>query len=263
MNFPTSIDSFTDPTSEEYLGLAGGVGLAALLANQHAALEAIEAKVGADSSAVSSSHDYKLSGVTGTDKAVSKTGIETLTNKTLTSPVINSPTGDVATKTGIETLTNKTITAPILTTPVLGTPDSGILTNCTDLPVAGRTTNHIDSKTSTTTGAQTGSYKVTALTITQTLLNRPIRLTANIDMSQTIDSTNWVPLIYIKEGAAVITAINGGMGNGTSGNTNSVTTSFSIVITPTAASHTYDVYVGLQSGGNFVSSGGYFEISYV
>ena len=31
-----------------------------------------------------------MSGVTGTDKAVSKTGTETLTNKTLTTPVIAS-----------------------------------------------------------------------------------------------------------------------------------------------------------------------------
>ena len=36
-------------------------------------------------------------------------GTEILTNKTLTSPVINTPTGDVATKDGTQTLTNKTI----------------------------------------------------------------------------------------------------------------------------------------------------------
>ena len=40
---------------------------------------------------------------------VSIAGTETLTNKTLTSPVINTPTGDVATKDGTQTLTNKTI----------------------------------------------------------------------------------------------------------------------------------------------------------
>jgi len=74
------------------------------------AVGALQTKVGIDGSAVTSSHDYKLSGVTGTDKAVSKTGTETITNKTLTSPVINTPTGDVATKTGTETLTNKRIT---------------------------------------------------------------------------------------------------------------------------------------------------------
>lgn len=52
-------------------------------------VEALQAKVGADSSAIATSHDYKLGNVTGTDKAVSLTGTETLTNKTLTSPKIN------------------------------------------------------------------------------------------------------------------------------------------------------------------------------
>jgi len=42
------------------------------------------------------------------------TGEEALTNKTLTSPVINTPTGDVVTKTGTQTLTNKTLTSPKL-----------------------------------------------------------------------------------------------------------------------------------------------------
>jgi trimeric autotransporter adhesin len=36
-----------------------------------------------------------------------------------------------------QTLTNKTLTSPTLTTPALGTPASGVLTNCTGLPVAG------------------------------------------------------------------------------------------------------------------------------
>jgi hypothetical protein len=45
---------------------------------------------------------------------------ETLTNKTLTSPVINTPTGDVATITGAQTLTNKTLTAPLITSTTSG-----------------------------------------------------------------------------------------------------------------------------------------------
>jgi len=51
------------------------------------AVGALQTKVGIDGSAVTSSHDYKLSGVTGTDKAVSKTGTETLTNKRITKRV--------------------------------------------------------------------------------------------------------------------------------------------------------------------------------
>lgn len=54
-------------------------------------IEALQAKVGANSSAVTTSHDYKLSGVTGSDKAVSKAGTETLTAKTLTSPTLTTP----------------------------------------------------------------------------------------------------------------------------------------------------------------------------
>lgn len=95
--FPTTLNNYT--------------GSETLLAAEHAQEHnALEAKVGADGSAVTTSHDYKLSGVTGTDKAVSKTGTETLTNKTLT--------------------------APVLTAPVLGTPASGTLTNATGLPIA-------------------------------------------------------------------------------------------------------------------------------
>jgi hypothetical protein len=67
-------------------------------ADANDAIEALEAKVGINSSAVTTSHDYKLGEVTGTDKAVGKTATQTLTNKTLTSPIINlssNATGDI------------------------------------------------------------------------------------------------------------------------------------------------------------------------
>ena len=70
------------------------------------------------------------------------TGTETLTNKTLTAPVISSisNTGTLTLPTSTDTLvgrattdtlTNKTLTSPTLTTPVLGTPSSGTLSSCT------------------------------------------------------------------------------------------------------------------------------------
>ena len=73
---------------------------------------------------------------------------QTLTNKTLTAPVIStiSNTGTLTLPTSTDTLvgrattdtlTNKTLTSPTLTTPVLGTPASGTLTNCTGLPQTG------------------------------------------------------------------------------------------------------------------------------
>ena len=75
------------------------------------------------------------------------TGAQTLTNKTLTAPVIStisntgtltlpSSTDTLVGRATTDTLTNKTLTAPVMTAPALGTPASGALTNCTGLPIA-------------------------------------------------------------------------------------------------------------------------------
>lgn len=90
-NFPGSLDTSTTVPAES---ASTPLSTNHVTAHQNIqdAIEAIEAKVGADSSAVTASHDYKLGEVTGSDKAVSKTASQTLTNKTLTSPVITSPT---------------------------------------------------------------------------------------------------------------------------------------------------------------------------
>jgi hypothetical protein len=85
-NFPTSIDSLTDPTATSKLNSPSH---SQQHINVNDAIEKIEAKVGVNNSAVTSSHDYKLSGVTGTDKASSVAGEETLLNKTHTLPKIN------------------------------------------------------------------------------------------------------------------------------------------------------------------------------
>lgn len=95
ISYPTSLDNFSNPSAGNPLNSPSH---STQHANENDAIEALEAKVGIDGSAVTTSHDYKLSGVTGSDKAVSKTGTETLTNKTLTSPVINvssDATGDM------------------------------------------------------------------------------------------------------------------------------------------------------------------------
>lgn len=79
-NFPTALDTLTNPTPTDYLNSPSHAGQHA---NANDAIEAIQAKVGIDGSAVTSSHDYKLSEVTGTDKAVGKTATQELSNKTL------------------------------------------------------------------------------------------------------------------------------------------------------------------------------------
>lgn len=101
INFPTSLDTLSNPASGDALNANGGHALQH--ANANDAIEALEAKVGVDSSAVTTSLSYKLEGVTGTDKAVSLTGTEVLTNKTLTSPQINlasNATGDIYYRNG-------------------------------------------------------------------------------------------------------------------------------------------------------------------
>ena len=69
-------------------------------------VEALQDKIGLDSSATTTTHDYKLSGVTGSDVAASLAGTEAFTNKTITNP----------------TVTTGTFATPALTTPTITTP---------------------------------------------------------------------------------------------------------------------------------------------
>jgi len=89
INYPTGLDTLTNPAATDN---TVDVSHAGQHSDANDILEALETKLGIDGSAVTTTHDYKLSGVTGSDKAVSKTGTETLTNKTLTAPTITSPT---------------------------------------------------------------------------------------------------------------------------------------------------------------------------
>ena len=58
-NFPSSLDTFTNPSSTDAMD-----SVSVPHASQHSdlndAVEALQAKVGADSSGVASSHDYKI-----------------------------------------------------------------------------------------------------------------------------------------------------------------------------------------------------------
>jgi len=89
-NFPTNLDTNTElPVESSSTTLA--TNHVTNHTNVRDAVKAIETKVGADSSAVNTTHDFKLSGVSDGDYASSIGGTETLTNKTLTTPTITSP----------------------------------------------------------------------------------------------------------------------------------------------------------------------------
>lgn len=91
INFPTSLDTLTNPTGTNQVAV---IDHAEQHSNVNDIVEALEAKVGINGSAVTTSHDYKLGEVTGSDKAVGKSATQTLTNKTLTTPKI-ADTGSI------------------------------------------------------------------------------------------------------------------------------------------------------------------------
>lgn len=100
INFPTTLDVLSNPSPTDKVNNAvSGLKHSTQHANTNDAIEALEAKVGVNSSAVTTSHDYKLGEVTGSDKAVGKTATQTLTNKTLTGATIDA---DLNTITNID-----------------------------------------------------------------------------------------------------------------------------------------------------------------
>lgn len=60
ITFPTTLDTLTNSVPTQTLAAAGGVGVSDMLSNLNDAVEAIEAKVGINSSAVTTSIDYLL-----------------------------------------------------------------------------------------------------------------------------------------------------------------------------------------------------------
>ena len=86
-NFPASLDSLTNPTSSDSLNSPSH---SAQHANVNDAVEALQAKVGVDSSAVTTSHDYKIAQLESHGEWVDFSGSLALTNWTLGNGTINA-----------------------------------------------------------------------------------------------------------------------------------------------------------------------------
>lgn len=177
-NFPTNLDSYTNPLSTDLLTSPAHH---TQHANANDAIVALETKVGKDGSATTTTHDYKLSGVTGTDKAASKTGAETLTNKTLTAPNINmgsDATGDMYYRNGSGVLTRLAIgsTGQILNTDASGIPAwiaNPSAADASTVPVKGVVVLGTQAKVDSADDTNTTSAKnvVTPSTLRARLLN--------------------------------------------------------------------------------------------
>ena len=139
------VDQFTvaidpDTINEEIVFVTNVSSDTLTIVRNRAGTSAIEHSGGATVKHVLTSDDLNYY-TTGVDSAVTLTGTQTLTNKTLTAPVIatiaNTGTVTLPTSTDTlvgrattDTLTNKTLTSPTLTTPTLTSPTiNGAFTN--------------------------------------------------------------------------------------------------------------------------------------
>lgn len=155
--FPTSLDTFTNPTDSDDTSTFDHSGLET---TQNDAIEALQAKVGVNSSAVTSSLDYKVNHLTVsniTDVTASATelnyvdgvtsAIQTqldakapLASPTFTGTVtlptgltgiaklasgvvsaVTAPSGTIVGTSDSQELTNKTLTSPVINTQITGT----------------------------------------------------------------------------------------------------------------------------------------------
>jgi hypothetical protein len=144
-NFPTSLDSFTNPSSSD---TTTAVDHAAQHANVNDAVEALEAKLGIGSSTAASNKLLRGTGAgasawdtdapTGT--IVGTTDTQTLTNKTLTSPtintaIINNPTLKTDTIAEYTGAAGVTIDGLLIKDSALATNNSVVTSNITALAV--------------------------------------------------------------------------------------------------------------------------------
>lgn len=126
---------------------------------------------------------------------------QTVGAATLTLPDFANVDDEFTFKTKAQTMANKTFVAP-----ALGTPASGILTNCTAATAAANTNTTALATTAFVQGLGQG-YKVYRATLTQTGTNAPTVTTGQNLLGQTITSARTSAGLYtLTAGGAVFTA---------------------------------------------------------
>lgn len=213
-SFPSSLDALTNPTSSDALNSPSH---SAQHANANDAIEALEAKVGVDSSAVTSSHTYKITQLE--TNGVTLTGSQTLTNKTLTSPTINTATISGAVLKETEETWNVSATA------ATGTVNMDVLTSSAWYYTSNASANWTfnfrgDGSTTLASLLATGDSITVAFAVTQ-------------------GTTAYYPTVFQVDGTSVTPKWLGGTAPA-SGNASSVDL-YTFTIIKTAATPTYTV----------------------
>ena len=111
INYPTTLDSAIMIGTGTYQDDSTGLDALTVINNLSAISIALENSVGINGSLITSSLRYITGGVVLGDKAASLTGTETLTSKTLSSPVIMNPS-TTGTDAGAVIFLNKNLTDP-------------------------------------------------------------------------------------------------------------------------------------------------------
>jgi len=213
-SFPSSLDALTNPTSGDPLNSPSH---SAQHANANDAIEALEAKVGVDSSAVTSSHTYKIAQLE--TNGVTLAGSQTLTNKTLTSPTINTATISGAVLKETEETWNVSATA------ATGTVNMDVLTSSAWYYTSNASANWTfnfrgDGSTTLASLLATGDSITVAFAVTQ-------------------GTTAYYPTVFQVDGSSVTPKWLGGTAPA-SGNASSVDL-YTFTIIKTAATPTYAV----------------------